>query len=202
MINFQLPAELKNRYFAFRHGESEANTEGIIISNPETGIYEYGLSSNGRKQVQNSIENSILPDSDTKIYSSDFKRAVETAEIIKSILNVSEINISHLLRERFFGEFEKTSNKNYDKVWSEDRKNPDHNLWKVESVNSVLSRTSELIITLESRFSNMNIILVSHGDALQILQTFFLQTEAARHRDVEHLETAELRLLNRQKASV
>ena len=34
-ITIKSPTNLKNRYFGLRHGESEANMEGIISSNPE-----------------------------------------------------------------------------------------------------------------------------------------------------------------------
>ena len=34
----QFNKQLKNRYFAMRHGESEANVQRIILSDPENGV--------------------------------------------------------------------------------------------------------------------------------------------------------------------
>ena len=45
---------LKNKYYAFRHGESQANVEGIIVSDPSIGTAKYGLSEKGRGQVEES----------------------------------------------------------------------------------------------------------------------------------------------------
>ena len=48
----RLPAlPLKNRYFAMRHGQSEANAAGIIVSDPANGCPRYGLTPLGRQQV-------------------------------------------------------------------------------------------------------------------------------------------------------
>lgn len=56
---------------------------------------------------------------------SDFARARETAQIVldrmkasnKITLISNELTLVPELRERIFGEFEGTSNENYDKVW-------------------------------------------------------------------------------------
>ena len=75
---------LKNHYFALRHGESMANVEGLIVSTPENGVPNYGLSDNGKNQVRQSVtsaKKSKLLNASTLIISSDFKRARESAEI-------------------------------------------------------------------------------------------------------------------------
>jgi probable phosphoglycerate mutase len=60
----------------------------------------------------------------------------------------------------------------------------------------VLDRATALIADLERRYSGRDILLVSHGDTLQILQAGFLRMDPARHRQVPHLETAEIRQLD------
>ena len=45
----------------------------------------------------------------------------------------------------------------------------------VESVSAVLARATAFIIALEQRYSGRDILLVSHGDTLQILQAGFLR---------------------------
>ena len=49
--------------------------------------------------------------------------------------------------------------------------------YQVESVQQVVERVSSLVASLESRYSNKHIILTSHADTLQIMQTYL----AGRH---------------------
>jgi len=187
--------KLKNRYFIIRHGESKANVKGILLSHPREGSMSFGLSKKGRKQVKDSVAKNNLLDSDVVIYSSDFLRAKETAEIVKRLLSIKKINLHKNLRERYFGKYDKTSLNNLITIWKEDKVNPNHKHSKVESPNKVLKRTIVLITKLEKKFKNKKILLVSHGDVLQILQTSFLNKSPSQHREIPHLETAEIREL-------
>ena len=42
-VRIQQPLNLKNKYFGLRHGESEANVEGVISSDGEVGSTIHGL---------------------------------------------------------------------------------------------------------------------------------------------------------------
>lgn len=48
---------------------------------------------------------------------------------------------------------------------------------------------------LESAYNDKDILLVSHGDASQVLQTGFQKVDPRQHRSLQHLETAEIRQL-------
>jgi hypothetical protein len=48
----RIPKGLKNRYFALRHGQSEANVENIISSLPARGTTIHGLTQLGREQAR------------------------------------------------------------------------------------------------------------------------------------------------------
>lgn len=122
-------------------------------------------------------------------------RAKETAEITKEILGVQEINFHQNLRERYFGGFDKTSLENIKKVWEQDRVDADHAHEGVESPNQVLERTLVLIDLLEKDYTDKKILLVSHGDVLQILHTYFSKKTPRDHREIPHIETAEVREL-------
>ena len=65
----------------------------------------------------------------------------------------------------------------------------------VESVDSVMNRTTECILDWDTRLQNHLIILVAHGDVLQITQTAFAKMDGSKHRNLDHLETATLRAL-------
>jgi glucosyl-3-phosphoglycerate phosphatase len=193
---------LQNRYFVMRHGKSRANERELILSNPEEGIVDYGLTEEGREQVRRSVQEAKkkgMLDEKTIIYSSDFKRCTETSEIARGVLGCNSIHLEPALRERYFGIWEKTHNSNYQKVWDLDAQDPDHRMNEVESANDVLERITSLIKDLEKRYWNASILLVSHGDVLQILQTTFENVSTANHRQLLLLGTAEIRELTKHK---
>lgn len=188
---------LQNRYFILRHGESEANAAHLIIGNAKAGIAGYGLTGKGKQQVIASAEEAKRKnwlDSATIIYSSDFKRAVETAETAREVLGAGKIHLTQALRERDFGTWEGKHNKNYMRVWSKDVRGVDHQDG-TESIFSVRDRVTRLIVELESRYQGKTILLVSHGDPLHILQTAFADVKPTKHRLLKHMSVAEIREL-------
>ena len=187
---------LGNRYFAMRHGHSLANQQGLIVSDPANGCRGYGLSAAGRSQLESSCGEVDSLDSKTMIISSDFRRAIESAEIAARLFGLTAlIETDARLRERHFGELELGPDDAYAEVWRHDAEDADHEHRAVESPNRVMSRVTELITDLERRHVHQTFLLVSHGDALQILQTAFARRDAASHRQLQHLQTAEIRLL-------
>jgi len=185
----------KNSYYAFRHGQSRANVEGIIISDPKIGTVDYGLTDEGRRQVAGSLELAEVFNAESLIYSSDFLRARETAEIIRDTLGVPEIIFEERLRERFFGEWEGQCHANYSKTWKKDAFDPTREYNGAESSRAVQQRMWAVIQSLENAFEGKTVILVSHGDPLMLLQTAFKNLGPERHRSLPYIETAQWRLL-------
>ncbi|KAI9204442.1 histidine phosphatase superfamily [Polychytrium aggregatum] len=234
----ELPQQLRNRYFVLRHGHSLANQAGIIQSDPDRGTQGFGLSELGKSQANDKtrrflgvnegwfcsspgLHNSDGNDGDDGkackwsrlwIFSSDFKRAFETAEIVRDVYpGPCELTTTPLLRERFFGYgLEGQPNTRYDQVWAfdgqrlpvprfSDEERAEHPDDAVESPVSVRNRVLGLISQIEradtERTGPRNIVLVAHGDTLQILQTAFARIEPWDHRSLRHLDTAEWRQL-------
>ena len=196
-MNHLLPLKhLSNRYFVMRHGQSLANLQQVIVSDPQNGIDDYGLSEQGMMQVREVVQCDPRIDSDLLIVSSDFRRARESAEIAHEILAcVQPLQFDERLRERNFGDWELTPDSAYALVWAGDEINPDNIDNAVESPNQVMQRVSAMIYDYEAKHSNATILMVSHGDALQILQTAFSKQDASTHRQLQHLQTAEIRRL-------
>lgn len=193
--------KLRNRYFGARHGRSRANEQGIVLSDLYDGqLEDFSLSEEGERQVRASAEAmkaSGMLDENTVIISSPFSRCRRTAEIIREVLGASaQIIFDERLRERWFGNWERKDTGSYDKVWVDDRTNPDHTIEGVENATGVQRRTASLIEELERRYEGKKIVLVSHGDALQIMQTGFAKACPSTHRNLRHLETAEIRELD------
>ncbi|HEX3956728.1 MAG TPA: histidine phosphatase family protein [Trebonia sp.] len=186
-----------NTFYVMRHGQSKANEQGIIVSHVATDQSgDYGLSELGRQQARDAASRSGLG-SGTLIYSSDFARARQTAQIVRAQLTAPPITLVPALRERFFGDWEGTSIANYAAVWATDELDPGHQDHNVEPVTAVLARAVALVASLDKEHAGRDILLVSHGDTLQILQAGLAGIDPAGHRSLPHLGTAEIRQLAR-----
>ena len=58
-----------NKYLIMRHGESEANVAGLIVSDPAIGCERYGLTELGRQQVLRSVTDYMLANLPTEALS-------------------------------------------------------------------------------------------------------------------------------------
>ena len=115
------------------------------------------------------------------------------------------------LRERSFGELHGASVDRYGEVWAQDALDAAHEVFGVESVRSVLRRSAALVAGIEHELlggsggdggdggeggdGGWTVLLVAHGDVLQIAQTAFARVDPTRHRELPHLETAAVREL-------
>lgn len=137
------------------------------------------------------------------IFCSPFKRTVETAGIIQTVLNdtvlhgkVAPPTHNFALRERWFGDFDMTDDSNYEVCYVEDAK-PDHgenNKYHCESPSQVCDRATKFIAEeIEPKMEGKIVILVAHGDICQILQSAFMRIEPWRQRELKHVDTADWR---------
>jgi glucosyl-3-phosphoglycerate phosphatase len=209
----------KNDFYALRHGRSIANEQQLIVSRPPLALVEYGLSEVGMAQaaavrIPPTPAKNHSADDDAGVVeeeeedrpvifiTSDFRRAVETAEIVQRTIVASSANTTTTahsrrrtrqvrlhydvrLRERDFGRYDLTSDTNYYLVWANDvaaaaataagqpAAETDHDDDGVESVESVWRRGYACMEEWNDVYDNCYIVLAAHGDVLQILQTSF-----------------------------
>ncbi|MDQ0736420.1 histidine phosphatase family protein [Arthrobacter agilis] len=183
----------RNCYVAMRHGESFANVRGIIASSIEADAeHTAGLTERGRRQVLAAAESSGLG-ADALLVCSDFVRARQSADILAGVLGSGAPTIDPRLRERHFGGFDGTGVENYARVWAADlRGEPTPG---VESVERVRARVRDLLTEIEALHAGQVVVLVAHGDTLQILETIFAGIPPTEHRSLEPLLNAEIRRL-------
>lgn len=184
---------LRNYYFIWRHGESEANVAEIIVSKPENGVDSWGLTETGVRQTRSSAtivsRLSRLFDSKSLIYTSPFLRCVRTAEEIAQVMEVPTALVAEELRERDFGRFEGKQASWYDRVYQLDRTYPaGHNFFDVESTENVSVRATGFVNRLEELFQGRVIILVTHADVGEILQASFYGKLSWEHRQLPKLK--------------
>ena len=188
-------ADLRNRYLLLRHGHSEANGQSLIASSPERAIPHFGLTKTGQDQITRMVEQHGSQLACVRqIFTSDFRRTRETANIVAGLLN-APIKEAVSLRERNFGRWDGQSDTNYETVWAADAEDPGHVRWGVESVSSVAERMSRFVKEVDQLGVGQTYLLVSHGDPLQILITASQGQDLGSHRNLDPLATAELRSL-------
>lgn len=181
---------LRNSYLLMRHGESQANVAGLIVSTPEQGCDNYGLSPEGRRQITRSLDQYQGPVV-SKVLCSDFLRTRQTAAQVCEYWSMADPQREVRLRERHFGDLESEGDSLYARVWEQDQQQHPSD-WQVETPEAVQARARELIMDLEQQYHQEVILLVSHGDLLQILRTAFSGCEAYEHRSLSHHQTAQI----------
>ncbi|KAI9181292.1 hypothetical protein LWI28_013440 [Acer negundo] len=181
---------LQNRYWILRHGKSIPNEKGLIVSSLENGTRpEYQLAPDGVNQAQlagelflKELNQNNIAIENVRICYSPFSRTAHTAKVVASVLNLPfdglQCKVMEDLRERYFGPtFELMSHEKYPEIWALDEKDPFMPPEGGDSVNDVASRLAVAMATMESEFQGCSILVVSHGDPLQILQTILNGTK-------------------------
>ncbi len=143
------------RLILVRHGETIENQKGIC-----QGQMEGTLSDNGIEQAKRVAE-FLKSEKIDVIYSSDLKRALDTAnEVVKQFPN-SPFYQDKRIRERYFGSFQ-------GKLFPENRKNlvipPD-----AESDLALFQRVNEFYNEIIEKHFNHNVLIVSHGVTLRVM---------------------------------
>ncbi|XP_059461451.1 uncharacterized protein LOC132190465 isoform X1 [Corylus avellana] len=198
---------VRNRYWILRHGKSIPNERGLIVSSMENGTRaEFQLASEGVQQAElagelflKALKESNTPLENVRICYSPFSRTTHTAKVVASMLNLPfegpQCKVMEDLRERFFGpSFELMSHDKYAEIWALDAKDPFMRPEGGESVDDVASRLANAIAIMESEFQGCAILIVSHGDPLQILQTVL-------HAVKQHIASSSNGLASRVEAA-
>ncbi|MBR6523129.1 MAG: histidine phosphatase family protein [Clostridia bacterium] len=152
-----------------RHGQSEGNTKKLF-----TGHADIGLTPFGREQVNKSAEYIAGNYKVDKIYSSDLKRAVETAEFVAEKTGLKIIK-SAKLRELYAGEWEGREfdeiEKNYPedwKVWRNDIGNA--RCTGGESVKELGERFISAITEIARENEGKTVLITTHATPIRVTQ--------------------------------
>lgn len=160
---------LKNLYYALRHGNSEKNDLDLVVSWPETR--EYHLTSQGHDQVAEAAK--WLEDKDIDlIYTSDLTRTKESAEIIAKSLKL-EVKLDQRLRELDFGTYNNEIHSEFKEFFKDNTNFEErfrHAPPQGENWQQLVKRMLGLLSFLEEQHDSKNILLISHGDPLWLLQ--------------------------------
>lgn len=105
------------------------------------------------------------------VITSDLKRTFETAEIIHGHFNVkAPLRKDPLLRERGFGEFNLGPwREALSLLLEQDKVNPTQSLCGCETLSEIVLRVSRVLKYIEEEYADKIVVIVSHGDPLQVL---------------------------------
>lgn len=190
------PPTARNTFILVRHAESVPNASQKIVSRPSVGVLpENGLTPSGRAAALTAgpALAAFVTGKSTLFLTSDFSRAAETAAQLRSSLPAAGLRVEPRLRERFFGAFDGGPSAAYKTVWAEDAGGGDRPSG-AEGVYAVAGRAAQVVRECDTLLDETVVVLVAHGDVLQILAAVFEGRDAARHREGDHLENCGMRV--------
>ena len=155
--------------YIIRHGETDANSNGIMQGQLDTLLNHKGL-------IQAKLLAKRLTDTNfDTIYSSDLKRAFQTAQAVAQTTNQKIISTLEL-RERNLGPFE---GQNWESVvkkhsnFVNEAFGQDENNLGVESNHQIYNRIQILHHHLKTHQKNKTIALFTHGGTKKIAIKYF-----------------------------
>lgn len=156
-----------------RHGITEWNELGRA-----QGISDIPLNKLGRNQALN-IGNRLMNEGKWDlIISSDLSRAIETAQIIGNIINLSVSHYDKRIREIDCGDIEGTTEETRQEKWGSNWRELDLGM---ESFEEVGKRGIEFLEEIAHTYKGKRILIVSHGALIgltlqQLLPPMFQST--------------------------
>ncbi len=156
--------------FVLRHGETDWNKENRIQGSIDIPLNQEGIKQ--AKETRDYLKHYKID----LIICSPLKRAIQTANIINEVLNC-EIKYSEALKERNFGEYEgkKKQELNDDQVIRSGilfNYEVNKKYKGIEPIKDFYERVYLFLNELKET-SNSNILLVTHGGTINIINTYF-----------------------------
>ncbi len=192
---------LKNSYFALRHGKNIYQEENKDLIYPKDGVNKVILSDFGIKEVKEVSKEIKKADID-KIYSSDFLRTKQTAEIVKEEIGFErEIIFDKRLRDLDLGVWHEKKKTDFLKEFPIEVESFNKRPEEGESWADLKKRILDIINQIEEKNNNKKILIISHGDPLWILEAIIkgesMQDIIIKRKDRKKLiKTGEFRKLN------
>ena len=160
---------LKNNFFVLRHGEAEHNLKGVLASGPEKDGKVSRLTEKGIKAAEG-VARKMARKKINLIFTSPYRRAVETAEIIAQKTK-AEVIIDDRLREIDAGVFNWKTIDEYHAFFNGPF--PSERFTKAppggENWTEVKRRVFDFIRDINARYENKRILIVGHNGSLWLL---------------------------------
>ncbi|MBI2628117.1 MAG: class I tRNA ligase family protein [Candidatus Niyogibacteria bacterium] len=150
-----------NKYFVMRHGEAEHNVLNLANSKIENN--HFALTEKGRKEAARAAEK-LKEKNISLIFSSDFLRTKETAEIAAAALGLEKEKIifDERLREVKVGIFNGRPAAEYHAYFSSLKEKFTKNPPEGENLTELKNRITGFLYDLDKKYRGKNILIVSH----------------------------------------
>ncbi len=153
-----------NKIFLVRHGDSENNERRIMNSLPEKE--KFHLAESGREQIKR-LADKLKGEKIDAIFSSPLLRTKETSEIIAKKLGI-EVIFDEKIRELDLGEMNGRSANDLVVIHPTRQSRAKETKMGVESGEHLRTRLENFLAEINKNYKNKNIIVVSHGDPIQM----------------------------------
>ena len=180
-----------NKLFLVRHGEAENNVKEIISSFPEK--IDYHLTQKGKEQIKK-VADQLKEKNISVIFTSPLKRARETAEIISKATGV-EVIIDNDIQEVNVGELNGTRTEDFRKVFPNEILDMDTVKYHAEGYNQIAERLKSFVNEINKKYQNKNIVIISHGNPLKVLEGICNGKKIEEIRNDKYLEKGETRII-------
>jgi broad specificity phosphatase PhoE len=148
-----------------RHGETDWNRDGRFQGHADTP-----LNARGREQARALAEDVAEVD---VIYSSDLKRATETARVVADRLGL-EVRIDPRLRERGFGAWEGLTRTEIEASFRDDfdrwRKGDGFGADEAEAHEAFAGRIEAFLADVLARHPDEKVLVIAHGGSIRVVQ--------------------------------
>ena len=164
-----------NKLFLLRHGQAEHNLKDLIASGPERGKQISKLTSRGKEDAKRAAENikeQLGKEKLNLIFTSPYHRTKETARIVAKATKAKLITDKRLV-ELNCGTFNWRQVQEHKSFFA----NPLEEFTKTppggENLTDAKKRMFQAILDINSKYKDKNILIVSHGDPLWVLEGAF-----------------------------
>lgn len=199
MDNLSKNQKPRNNYFFMRHAEAEHNVKKLVSSWPEAKGFK--LTKKGKEQIKKSAEKikKVLAKNKERgygnvdiIFASDMQRTKETAELMAKALGVKRIIYDSRLRDVDFGVFNEKKVKDYHAFFKTKKDRFNNAPEGGENWNDVKRRIYEFLRRIDELMEYKNILIVSHGDPLWLLEGTIKNLSNNKQMDLKYPKTGEV----------
>jgi broad specificity phosphatase PhoE len=159
---------MKNRYFLLRHGQNFYQSELPDTVYPWPESSPILLTDKGKAEAMAAAQKLKSKNIDI-IFSSDAPRTRQTAQIVGKEIG-SDIILDSRLRDTNFGIFGGKKKQDYCNFFSEKEEKFAKRPPKGENWDDIGKRAKDFLDEIEEKYKNKNILVVSHGDTLWLIE--------------------------------
>ena len=188
------------RFIIVRHGESKANEKGLFV-----GHTDCALSKRGLLQVEKTADYIVSKWEIDKIYSSDLRRAYNTALPVSKRCGI-EIIPDKRLREIFGGDWEGVVYADLFEKFPEDR-----TLWKTdvansrctngESVREVAKRINDALVEIGEENFGKTVLIATHATPIGCMLGLWKFHDIEKMKDIRWVSNASVTVAEYENGS-